>query len=659
MFPVAVYESVFKAAPIGGYLLSITPEVTILDVNDSFLQTIGRSRGDLLGKSLFEVFSANPGDPGDSGIDALRQSIAQAVATGKVQFMPCQRFPISRIEPDGQVVFEERFWSATNTPIYDALGNMASIYHATIDITKQVHFEDALRSSEKHALESAREAQKERARLQVIVDTIPTGLIIMDESGQLVVENGEWIKIWGGSARTEHGIDYDKYIGFRPATGERIAPEEWPCAVSFYKGIELHDVVLDIVRFDGTRGTIVVSSAPILDESRRIVGAVAANMDITAQRTAQIQLLDADRRKDEFLAMLAHELRNPLAPIGAAAEILSLTAKEERVKKTSQVISRQVRHMTSLIDDLLDVSRVTRGLVQLESCQIDIRMVANQAVEQVTPLIHARRHHLTIQLTPETAMVEGDPKRLVQILVNILHNAAKYTPEGGSILLQIEATPDKVVLNVQDNGIGMTPDLLARVFELFAQAERSSDRTSGGLGIGLALVKSLVEKQGGTVACASEGLGHGSQFVVTLPRLPERVMPATEKTQDELKKFSSRTRRILIVDDNVDAAMMLAMYLENLGHHVMVEHTANMALKRALDERPEIMLLDIGLPEMNGNELARQLRLQTENVGSILIAVTGYGQEKDRVNSRKAGFDHHLVKPVDTKRLLEIFDDLD
>lgn len=364
------------------------------------------------------------------------------------------------------------------------------------------------------------------------------------------------------------------------------------------------------------------------------------------------KLKDADARKDEFLAMLAHELRNPLAPIRAAAELLRIAKLDEnRVHKTSEIIARQVGHMTSLVDDLLDVSRVTRGLVQLEMKPVDIRQIVTDAVEQVNPLVRARRHHLALHLSPDAAMVLGDPKRLVQVMANLLNNAAKYTREGGHIVLTSEVRGEGVLLSVTDDGIGMEPELVARVFDLFTQAERTPDRTSGGLGLGLALVKSLVELHGGTVQSASEGRGKGSKFTVCLPLMQQQTevvppRPANRPSQ------TPKPLRVMVVDDNADAAEMLAMFLEASGHEVMVEHGAPQALERARAESPDVCLLDIGLPEIDGNELAHRLRTQPETANSVLIAVTGYGQEQDRKAALAAGFRHHLVKPVDPAQLV-------
>jgi signal transduction histidine kinase/ActR/RegA family two-component response regulator len=371
---------------------------------------------------------------------------------------------------------------------------------------------------------------------------------------------------------------------------------------------------------------------------------------VRSQATTQAKLLETDSRKDEFLAMLAHELRNPLAPISAAAELLQRTKLDgEQVRKTSQIIGRQVRHMTGLVDDLLDVSRVTRGLIDLDSVLLDVRHLVNDAIEQVTPLIQSRRHHLTVQLTPEESIVLGDRKRLVQVIVNLLNNSAKYTQERGNIVVSVEVQEAQVLIAVADDGIGMAPELLVRAFDLFAQAERSSDRSSGGLGLGLALVKSLLALHQGTVRMESPGLGKGSTVHVALPRVQADHTDAGH-TQDNMQ-ISAAPMRILVVDDNADAASLLATLLEDYGHQVFVEYGSRRALERAQKERPDVCLLDIGLPEIDGNELARRLRNQHETAGCLLIAISGYGQESDREQTRAAGFDCHLIKPVDTGEL--------
>jgi CheY-like chemotaxis protein len=281
-------------------------------------------------------------------------------------------------------------------------------------------------------------------------------------------------------------------------------------------------------------------------------------------------------------------------------------------------------------------------------------------VEQVRPLVESKRHHLSMELAREPAHVVGDKKRLVQVLTNLLNNAAKYTPEGGNIHLTMETTGNEVVLGVTDNGIGIAPALQRHIFELFAQAERTSDRSQGGLGIGLALVKSLVELHGGSIACSSQGPGKGSNFTMRLPRLVRQEQVPDQGAARALPGTLSNTQglRILIVDDNADAGNMLGMYLEAVGHEVIVERGARRALERARIEKPEVCILDIGLPDMDGNELARRLQAQPGTAKAALIAVTGYGQEQDRKNALAAGFVHHLVKPVDTGKLIAILSEL-
>jgi signal transduction histidine kinase len=372
------------------------------------------------------------------------------------------------------------------------------------------------------------------------------------------------------------------------------------------------------------------------------------------ERVARTEAVRANEMKDEFLAMLAHELRNPLAPISAAAELMALKQMEVTVlKQTSKVILRQVRHLTELVNDLVDVSRVTRGLVVLEKTPQEMKAVVTHAVEQVRPLMEARGHHLEIDLPPEPVFVSGDESRLVQIFANLLQNAAKFTPEGGSISIRMEAHADRVLLEVQDNGIGMAPDLQARAFDLFTQGERTPDRSQGGLGLGLALVKNLVGLHDGTVSCQSAGAGRGSLFTVCLPRLVMQDGQAEIAAGEGLKP-SGKGLRLLVVDDNVDAANMLALLLEAMGHHVMIEHDPFRALELAKKERPDACLLDIGLPGMDGIELAGRLRRSAETANAGLIAITGYGQENDRHAALAAGFDHHLVKPVHMSKLTEL-----
>ena len=626
----SLFEAVFNASSIASNLLSPTPEATILAVNDAFLKSSSRKREELVGVSVFEAFPSNPNDPEDTGEMVLRASLARVRETGKVDSMPVQRYPLRMQLANGEVEYEERFWSALNTPIFDDAGNIICIAHTTTDITDQVRSNAELRESEKRyrALSSA--------SADVVYRMNPDWKQIRQLQGRGFLKDSvdQWYS-W-----------VDDYI---PAEDQPLLYKTIDEAIRTKSTFELEHRV---VRADGTRGWVLSRAVPMLDANGAIYEWIGAATDITERKEAEEKLKDADRRKDEFLAMLAHELRNPLAPIGAAAELLQMVKLDEaRVRKTSQIIDRQVRHMTSLVDDLLDVSRVTRGLVELDKEPVDVSHIVTDAIEQVAPMVQARQHYLALHMTPDATIVLGDRKRLVQVLANILNNAAKYTHEGGTIRLCTQVDDSHVLIEIADTGIGMALELVGRAFDLFAQAERAADRSSGGLGLGLALVKSLVELHHGTVRCESEGVGKGSKFTICLPRLRVPQGRGTDQQDDVYTNNVTQSLRILVVDDNVDAATMLAMLLEASGHEVLVEHGSRQALERARQERPQVCLLDIGLPEIDGNELAQRLRAQAETAKSVLVAVTGYGQDKDRAQTLAAGFDHHLVKPVDTGRL--------
>lgn len=385
----------------------------------------------------------------------------------------------------------------------------------------------------------------------------------------------------------------------------------------------------------------------------RVVALRGSMQDVTERVRAEEGLRQADQRKNEFLAMLAHELRNPLAPISSGAQLLGQQGLDAaRVKQISAIIARQARHMAGLVDDLLDVSRVTRGLVVLTKERIDINAVVLDAAEQVQALVHGKEHDLEVQLLPQPCFVLGDRKRLVQVVGNLLHNAAKFTDRGGRITVAVTSAGDAVMVAVRDNGIGMLPAELERAFDMFVQGERTPDRSLGGLGIGLALVRSLVELHGGSVHVASAGQGMGSSFTVRLPRSLERGGGEAGAGGGAVAPGSSL--KVLVVDDNVDAAQMLAMYVGAQGHEVRVEHDSLEALAQAAAFAPDLCLLDIGLPDMDGYELARRLRRHPLTAGATLVAVTGYGQDQDRRNSAAAGFDRHLVKPVDMAALGKI-----
>ena len=372
-----------------------------------------------------------------------------------------------------------------------------------------------------------------------------------------------------------------------------------------------------------------------------------------ARGLAERELRAADQRKDEFLAMLAHELRNPLAPISTGAHLLKLLHSDNaQITQTCAIIARQVEHMTGLVDDLLDVSRVTRGLVSISTQVLDLRKVIDDAAEQIRPLITTRRHSVVLDLPPNPATVKGDHKRLVQVVANLLNNANKYTPEGGRIELHLIEDGPEYVLTVSDDGIGMEPQLVARVFDLFTQAERTPDRSQGGLGLGLALAKSLVELHGGTVQAESRGLGQGSTFTVRLPRHTQETLAPVAQTSGQAQLV--KPLRVLLVDDNLDAAHTLQLFLAAGGHHVEIAYCSADAVDLARVFVPDVCLLDIGLPDFDGNELARRLRRLPQATGATLVAMTGYGRQQDRDAAMDAGFDHYLVKPVNTVELSDL-----
>ncbi|HYE74351.1 MAG TPA: ATP-binding protein, partial [Blastocatellia bacterium] len=400
-------------------------------------------------------------------------------------------------------------------------------------------------------------------------------------------------------------------------------------------------------RHDGEYRWAIDSAAPRFGADGEFLGYIGSVFDITERKQMEEALKDADRRKDEFLAMLAHELRNPLAPIRNAVHILK---KQETLATDLQwardVIGRQVDQMTRLVDDLLDLSRITRGKIELRKERVELRSVVNDAVESSRPLIEELGHRLSVELPPQPVLLEADPTRLAQVLLNLLNNAAKYTERGGHIWLRAWQDNSQVVISVKDTGIGIPTTMLPRIFEMFAQVDRSLDRSLGGLGIGLTLVQQLVAMHGGDVEAHSQGPGKGSEFIVRLPVIAEQAYAiSSSPVTNEPAPFVSRLR-ILVADDNQDSADSLALFLSITGHEVHTAHDGLTAVIEAERFQPNVILLDIGMPKLNGYEAARRIREQSGN-NVLLIALTGWGQEEDRRRSKEAGFDHHLTKPVD------------
>jgi len=420
-----------------------------------------------------------------------------------------------------------------------------------------------------------------------------------------------------------------------------------------------------LVRKDGRRLWCAGVTTALRDGEARLRGFAKVLRDQTEHlhleetlRQRAEELAEETRRKDEFLKILAHELRNPLAPIRNALQIIRMGAQDANlVEQMRAIAERQLGHLIHLVDDLLDLSRISRGVMHLHKELVNLAQPVRNAVEGVQPLIQERGLVLSVLLPAEPLYVEADPTRLQQIVHNLLSNAAKYTDPGGRIHLTARQENGKVVLHVQDTGIGIAAETLPHIFELFVQGERRLNRSQGGLGIGLTLVRQLVEMHGGTISASSEGLGKGSEFTVRLPAPPNNPQELQRQLTDEAQSAAPPTsRRILVVDDNVDAADSLATLLRLKGHVVRVARDGPTALTTARAERPEVVILDLGMPGMDGFEVARQLRAMTETKNSVLVAITGWSREEDRQRCYEAGFDGHLPKPVDLSAVQQFLD---
>jgi PAS domain S-box-containing protein len=411
-----------------------------------------------------------------------------------------------------------------------------------------------------------------------------------------------------------------------------------------------------LVRKDGSRFWASGLLTPLQDEDGTLRGFVKVLRDNTERKELEDELrrrahelLEADRRKNVFIAMLSHELRNPLAPILNSLHVLRQNKTDDpAVTQSRDMIERQIAHMKQLVDDLMDVARVTSGKIQLRTERVQVGDIVVRAIENVGPKVSERQHTLTTVLAPEPIWLEADPIRLEQVLTNLLTNAAKYTEPGGQIWLNTQRVDDEAEIRVKDDGIGIDGRLLPRIFDLFTQADVSDDRSQGGLGIGLTLTRTLVDLHGGTIVAQSEGLGKGSEFVVRLPIAGE---PATEETRGAGERSDSqghRSLRVLVVDDNVDAARSLALFLKRSGHEAEIAHEGTAALKAAETYQPDVVVLDIGLPGMNGYEVARSMRGKS---AATLVALSGYTKEED---AQGTVFDHYLVKPMNPDDLMKL-----
>jgi signal transduction histidine kinase len=468
------------------------------------------------------------------------------------------------------------------------------------------------------------------SKLDLILDTITDGVLVVDSQG---------IVLYANQAA-------EILLARSPLIGQSLAIPVNPDKNNHQD--------INLIRPNGLAWAE-MRSAPLEWDGRP--GYVIALRDITERKRAEEALRLADRRKDEFLAMLAHELRNPLAPIRNAVQLLKMQeATDPKLVLSCNIIDRQVTHMARLLDDLLDVARIMQGKIALKIERFELTDIVNNAIETSRPLIESRRQELIISQTSTPQWIEGDRVRLAQVLSNLLNNAAKYTSEGGKITLNVMREGSDALIEVRDTGTGIAPNILPHIFDLFTQADHSLAHSQGGLGIGLTLVRQLLEIHGGTVTAASAGVDLGSVFTVRLPTLSmDSSATKSELTESALpiSKF-----RILVVDDYADAAESLTMLLQAEGHEVEMADCGMKAIERAQVFHPQVVLLDIGLPDLDGYEVAKRLRALPESRDAFLIALTGYGQTEDREFSKSAGFNYHLLKPLNFSKLSSLLTSL-
>jgi|CXWL01.1.fsa_nt_gi PAS domain S-box-containing protein len=490
-------------------------------------------------------------------------------------------------------------------------------------------------------------AERRRAeeRLRFLAETIPSIVWTAAPDGATTYANRRWLDY----SRQPEGSDVDERPGLALHPDDEAAYQaQWSSLAQAGREIELE---VRLRRRDGAYRWFITRAVPWFDTDGRLTTWFGVTTDIHDQKELQEQLRLADRRKDEFLATLAHELRNPLAPLHNAVHMLRLTGNDAAsVRQVQGIMERQLQQMVRLVNDLLDVSRITRGKLDLRLGRVALDDVIASAVESARPLIAASEHRLTLEIRTAGLELQADRDRLAQVFGNLLNNACKYTERGGEIVLHSERSGDALVLSVRDNGIGIVPEMLGKVFDLFTQVEHSRERSHEGLGIGLTLVRRLVELHGGTVEARSAGPGKGSEFIVRLPIKHESApgpVPHEGAMAGPPLVSAGAPLRVLVVDDNRDAADMLAASLVVLGHEVRTVYAAAEALEAARTFRPRLAFLDLGMPGCDGHQLARQIRGEVWGAEVTLVAVTGWGQAEDRRKSREAGFDHHLIKPAE------------
>jgi PAS domain S-box-containing protein len=526
--------------------------------------------------------------------------------------------------------------SLTVSPVRDSTGQIIGAAKIARDITERKEAEKALRESEE--------------RFRMLADNIAQLAWTCDKLGNVTWYNQRWLDYTGlsfeemrdwGWTQCHHPDHVDRVVA--SVTRSRQSGEVW-------------EDTFPLRGRDGQYRWFLSRAVPIRDADGNILRWFGTNTDVTERLAAEESLREADRRKNEFLAMLAHELRNPLAPIRNAVQVLRVAGGDETIQAVSDTMERQVNQLVRMVDDLLDLNRISKGKIELRIRRVELASIVNDAVEAVSPICENRGHDLSVTMPDHRIYLDADAARLAQVLGNLLNNACKFTNNGGRITLTAEQEGQHVVMRVRDTGIGIAPDQLSRIFDMFAQVDTSLERSASGLGIGLTLVKNLVEMHGGTVEARSRGIGHGSEFVIRLP-----ISVVTSEPQLPVptagKPAATIPRRILVVDDNRDSARTMAMLLKVTGHQTQVAFDGLEAVAEAESFQPEVVLLDIGLPKLNGYETAVAIRQQPWGKNILLVALTGWGQDDDRQKSKDAGFDAHLVKPVDHSVLTKLLAD--
>ncbi len=601
-------QAIIDAIPV--MITLYEPDTRVLRLNREFERVIGWTVAGTAGESLMELCYPDP---------AYREEVRQfmvSCAAGWRDFRMRTR--------DGRQV--ETAWA--NIRLSD--GRQVGI---GLDVTERRRAERALRDSERMLAQSQRAARV--GSWELALDDLD------DVNANALRWSDETYRIFGYEPGS---VEVTNELFFRAVPPEDHGAITAAVAAALAGG-DTYEVAHGVVRPDGTRRVVHQWARVERDPDGRPRRMLGTCQDVTEWRAAEEALREADRRKDEFLAMLGHELRNPLAPIRNGLAVLRQRGGDATTARVLALMERQVVHAARLIDDLLDVSRVTRGVIELRREDVALADVVARAVEEARPALDERRHRLELSVAAEPLVVHADPSRVQQMVTNLLTNAAKYTPPGGQVWLRAGREGGQAVVRVRDNGIGIRPEMRRHIFEMFTQADRVEGRVSEGLGMGLPLVKSLAELHGGSVEVHSEGPGLGSEFVV---RLPLALGPAGgPRPAAGPAGAIARPRRVLVVDDNADGAESLAMLLRMGGHEVSVAHDGPAALKAVAAFAPEVVFLDIGMPGMSGYDVAKQLRAQPGSERILLVAMTGYGQEEDRRRSWEAGFHHHLVKPVE------------